>query len=316
MSRIAIMESLGISKEELEQRKEPFVKAGHVFTEFERTDDVEKLKEEARDADVMILANMPMPDSVISSCGNLKFIDVAFTGVDHVGLKAAKELGIKVSNASGYSNEAVAELVIGMVLSIGRHMRAVEDRARTGGTKAGLIGTELKGKKAGIIGLGKIGTRTAELFHAFGCEVLAYNRTFHKDAASYVRQTDMKTLLEESDIVVLHCPLNDSTRGMIGMKELQMMKKSAMLINVARGGVVVSSDLAEALNQGIIAAAGIDVFDQEPPLAANDPLVTCRNCLITPHVAFATEESMTLRAEIVFDNLAAWLDGKQKNVIL
>lgn len=316
MSRIAIMESLGISREELDRHEAPFKEMGHTFSEYERSDDVETLIAEAKDADVMILANMPMPASVIAACDQLKFIDVAFTGVDHVGLKAAEEKGIRVSNASGYSNEAVAELVIAMVLSIQRRLRAVEDRARTGGTKAGLIGTELKGKKAGIIGLGKIGTRTAELLHAFGCEVLTYNRTKHSDAASYIRQVELSDLLQESDIVILHCPLNDSTRGMIGKEQLEMMKNSSILINVARGGVVVSEDLADALNRGVIAAAGIDVFDQEPPLNENDPLLTCRNCLVTPHVAFATEESMTLRAEIVFDNLAAWLDGKQKNIIL
>lgn len=316
MSKIAIMESLGISREELERREAPFKKMGHTFTEYERSDQEEVLISEAKDADVMILANMPMPDRVIEACSQLKFIDVAFTGVDHVGLKAAEKMGIKVSNASGYSNEAVSELVIAMILSIQRRLRAVEDRARSGGTKDGLVGTELRGKKAGIIGLGKIGTRTAELLHAFGCEVLTFNRTIHSDAAPYIRQVDLSVLLQESDIVILHCPLNESTRGMIGMEQLEKMKSSGILINVARGGVVVSEDLADALNRGVISAAGIDVFDQEPPLSGNDPLLACRNCLVTPHVAFATEESMTLRADIVFGNLAAWLEGKQNNIVL
>lgn len=316
MSKIVIMESLGISKEELEQREAPFIAQGHTFVSYEKTTDETKLVEEAKDADVMILANMPMPSAVIRQCSNLKFIDVAFTGVDHVGLDACKEKGIAVSNASGYSNEAVAELVLGMALSISRNLRAVEDKARSGGTKDGLVGTELKGKTIGIIGLGKIGTRTAELFHAFGCKILTYNRTIHKDAPDYVKQVSFDELLENSDYVILHCPLNDETRGMIGKEELAKMKKSAVLINVARGPVVVSRDLADALNNGVIAYAGIDVFDKEPPLPQDDPLLTCRNCLVTPHVAFATKESMTLRAEIVFDNLSSWLEGKQKNVIL
>lgn len=316
MSKIVIMESLGISKEELEQREAPFIAQGHTFVSYEKTTDETKLVEEAKDADVMILANMPMPASVIRQCDNLKYIDVAFTGVDHVGLDACKEKGIAVSNASGYSNEAVAELVLGMALSISRNMRAVEDKARSGGTKDGLVGTELKGKTIGIIGLGKIGTRTAELFHAFGSKILTYNRTIHKDAPDYVKQVTFDELLENSDYVILHCPLNDETRGMIGKNELFKMKKSAVLINVARGPVVVSRDLADALNDGVIAYAGIDVFDKEPPLPQDDPLLTCKNCLVTPHVAFATKESMTLRAEIVFDNLVSWLEGKQKNVIL
>ncbi len=316
MSKIVIMESLGISQEELEQREAPFIAKGHTFVSYDKTTDETKLVEEAKDADVMILANMPMPANVIRQCNNLKYIDVAFTGVDHVGLEACKEKGIAVSNASGYSNEAVAELVLGMALSISRKMRAVEDRARTGGTKDGLVGTELKGKTIGIVGLGKIGTRTAELFHAFGCEILTYNRTIHKDAPDYVKQVSLDELLKASDYVILHCPLNDSTRGMIGKEELAKMKQSAVLINVARGPVVKSEELADALNNGVIAYAGIDVFDNEPPLSTDDPLVTCKNCLVTPHVAFATKESMTLRAEIVFDNLSSWLEGKQKNVIL
>ena len=316
MSKIVIMESLGISQEELEQREAPFIAKGHTFVSYDKTTDETKLVEEAKDADVMILANMPMPANVIRQCNNLRYIDVAFTGVDHVGLEACKEKGIAVSNASGYSNEAVAELVLGMALSISRKMRAVEDRARTGGTKDGLVGTELKGKTIGIVGLGKIGTRTSELFHAFGCEILTYNRTIHKDAPDYVKQVSLDELLKASDYVILHCPLNDSTRGMIGKEELAKMKQSAVLINVARGPVVKSEELAEALNNGVIAYAGIDVFDTEPPLEKDNPLLTCKNCLVTPHVAFATKESMTLRAEIVFDNLSSWLEGKQKNVIL
>ena len=177
--KVAIMEGLGISESELAARKAPFEAEGVVFSDFARTGDVSVLIEEARDADVMILANMPMPAAVLRACPRLKFVDVAFTGVDHVGLDAARERGIAVSNASGYSNEAVAELVLGTVLSMARNLRAVEDRCRAGGTKDGLVGWELKGKTVGIVGLGKIGTRTAELFHAFGAKLLAHSRTVH-----------------------------------------------------------------------------------------------------------------------------------------
>ncbi len=316
MSKIVIMESLGISAEELSQRKQAFIEQGHTFAEFNRCTDIPTLIEEAGDADAMILANMPMPAEVIRGCKNLKFIDVAFTGVDHVGLDAAREKGIAVSNASGYSNEAVAELVLGMVLNILRNVSAVEARCRAGQTKDGLVGSELKGKTVGIIGFGKIGRRSAELFHAFGCKILAQSRTHKADAPDYVQQVSQEELLKQSDIVVLHCPLNDSTRGMINAEKIAMMKSSAILINVARGPVVVSQDLADALNNGVIAAAGIDVFDKEPPLDLSEPLLNCKNCLVTPHVAFASKESMSLRAEIVFDNLAAWMKGEQKNVIL
>lgn len=316
MSKIVIMESLGISAEELAARKAPFEAQGHVFVDYPKTTDPSKLIEEAKDADAMILANMPMPADVLRKCDKLKFIDVAFTGVDHVGLDAAKEKNIAVSNASGYSNEAVSELVIGTTLSLARNLRSVEDRCREGKDKTGLVGWEIKGKTVGIIGLGKIGTRTAELFHAFGATVLAQSRTHHDGIAEYIEQVTQEELLRRSDIVVLHCPLNDSTRGMINAEKLAMMKPTALLVNVARGPVVVEKDLAAALENGVIAGAAIDVFDKEPPLDTASPILHAPNCLVTPHVAFATQQSMSLRAEIVFDNLAKWMEDHQINTIL
>lgn len=316
MSKIVIMESLGISAEELAACKAPFEAQGHVFVDYPKTTDPAKLIEEAKDADAMILANMPMPADVLRKCDKLKFIDVAFTGVDHVGLDAAKEKNIAVSNASGYSNEAVSELVIGTTLSLARNLRSVEDRCREGKDKTGLVGWEIKGKTVGIIGLGKIGTRTAELFHAFGATVLAQSRTHHDGIAEYIEQVTQEELLRRSDIVVLHCPLNDSTRGMINAEKLAMMKPTALLVNVARGPVVVEKDLAVALENGVIAGAAIDVFDKEPPLDTASPILHVPNCLVTPHVAFATQQSMSLRAEIVFDNLAKWMEGHQINTIL
>ena len=316
MKKVVIMESLGISREELESFQKPFEERGITFVSYPKTTDTEQLVRQAKDADAMILANMPMPDEVIRRCERLKFIDVAFTGVDHVGLNAAKEKGIAVSNAAGYSNEAVSELVLGMALSLLRNLPQVEERCRSGGTKDGLVGGELRGKTVGIIGYGKIGRRSGELFHAFGCRVLAQSRHIHSDAPDYVEQVPQEELLRRSDIVVLHCPLNDSTRGMINYEKLRMMKPTAYLINVARGPVTNEDDLARALNEGIIAGAAIDVFTAEPPLAPDTQLLHAPHTLLTPHVAFATHESMTLRAEIVFDNLRSWLDGEQKNVIL
>lgn len=314
--KVALMESLGISDQELACLEAPLKEQGVEFTSYQRTTDKETLIQEAWDKDVMILANMPMPADVIAACPSLKFIDVAFTGVDHVGLSAAKAAGIAVSNASGYSNEAVPELVIGMVLSWLRNMRAVEDRCRAGQTKQGLVGSELKGKTVGIIGLGNIGSRSAELFHAFGANVIGPDSHWHDCNPSYIRKVTMEELLSTSDIVVLHCPLNESTRGMIGKKQLALMKPTALLVNAARGPVVVTQDLADALNNGTIAGACLDVFDNEPPLDPAMPLLNTPNTLVTPHVAFATKESMTLRAQIVFDNLIFWMNGRQKNVIL
>lgn len=314
--KVAILESLGISAQELRERKAPFEEKGVEFVDYARTADKAALIEEAKDADAMIIANMPMPGDVISACEKLKFINVAFTGVDHVGLEAAKEKGIAVSNASGYSNEAVSELVFAMVLSLARNVRQTEERCRAGKTKDGLVGWEIKGKTVGIIGYGKIGRRTAELFHAFGSKLIISDPIEHKDAPEYIEQVPMDELLGRSDVVVLHCPLIDSTRGMINAEKLALMKPTSILINVARGPVVVAQDLADALDQGVIAAAGIDVFDGEPPLDLSEPLLHCKNALVTPHIAFASHQSMSLRAEIVFDNLAAWMEGKQKNIIL
>ncbi len=316
MKEIVVMEPLAITQEEMAALKKPFEAQGWVFREYARTTDKDTLIQEAKTAEAMILANMPMPAEVIAACENLKFIDVAFTGVDHVGLSAARERGITVSNASGYSNESVAELVIGMALSLLRNMRQVEQRCRDGKTMAGLMGSELRGKTVGIIGFGKIGARSAELFHAFGAHILAQSRTRHTNVPEYITQVTQEELLKQSDIVVLHCPLNDSTRGMINAGKLALMKKTAFLINVARGPVVVSQDLADALNSGVIAGAAVDVFDKEPPLDAAEPLLNCKNCLVTPHVAFASHESMSLRAGIVFDNLAAWIEGKPQNLVL
>ncbi len=315
MKKVVLMEGLGISDEALAALEAPFAAEAEFF-HYPRTADREKLIAQAKDADAMILANMPMPAEVIRGCPRLAFLDIAFTGVDHVGLEAARERGIRVSNASGYSNEAVAELVLAMALSTARNLRQAEDRCRAGGTKDGLVGWELRGKTVGIVGLGKIGSRTAELFHAFGARLLSTSRTVHPDAPDYVNQVPLEELLRQSDIVVLHCPLNESTRGLIGESQLALMKKTALLINAARGPVADEAALARALEEGRIAGACVDVFTQEPPLPPEQPMLAAPRTLLTPHVAFATAESMTLRAEIVFDNLRAWLAGEPKNVVL
>lgn len=314
--KVAVLESLGISRQEMEKREAPFKAQGVDFAEYDRTSDADMLVQEAADAEAMIVANMPLSNEVISRCPKLRFIDVAFTGTDHVGLDAAKKAGVKISNASGYSDESVAELALEMTLSLLRKVPQTEDRCRNGGTKEGLVGSELCGKTVGIIGLGKIGRRSAALYHAFAAEVIVHNRSIHDDFPDYIRQVSLEELLETADIVVLHCPQTPETIGMINAERIALMKKSAILINVARGPVVVSQDLADALNAGQIAGAGIDVFDQEPPLSESEPLLHAKHTLLTPHIAFATRESMIKRADIVFDNLQAWMDGQQKNIVL
>lgn len=314
--KIVLLESLGIPADALAQYEKKLREKGHTFQAYERSDDDNVLIERSRDADVLMIANMPLRGRVIRACEHLKFINVAFTGVDHVDLDAAREKGAAVSNASGYSNESVAELVIGMAVDCLRNVEAVAARCREGGTKTGLVGRELAGKTVGILGYGKIGRRVGELFHAFGCRILAYSRHLGDDLPAYVEKATLDQLISSSDILTLHCPLSDSTRGLISADVIARMKEGAVLINTARGPVVDSAALAEALNSGHLSAAAVDVFENEPPLATDHPLLHAKNCLVTPHIAFATEESMLLRARIVFGSLDTFLAGGQENVIL
>lgn len=315
--KIVLLESLGIPAELLKSYADKLEAKGHTFAAYEKNTDAQVQIDRVQDADVIMIANMPLKGEVIRACKNLKFINVAFTGVDHVDLAAAKEMGVKVSNASGYSTQSVAELALGMMLSLLRNVPQVEERCRAGKTKDGLVGTELRGKTVGIVGAGAIGQNTGRLCKAFGCKVIAYNHRPKQAAEGTIDEfVDLDTLTRESDIISLNCPLNDSTRGMFDFERIAMMKKTAILINVARGPVVDSRALADALNEGRIAGAGIDVFETEPPLDVNHPLLHTPNTIVTPHVAFASKESMALRAQIVFDSLDSFLAGKQVNVIL
>lgn len=313
---IVLLESLGIPEAELKKYAQELEKEGHTFRAYEKNTDPAVQIERAKDADVIMLANMPLSGEVIRSCPSLRFIDVAFTGVDHVDLEAAKEKKIAVSNASGYSNESVAELVLGMAIDLFRKVPQVEKRCREEGTKDGLVGRELKGHTVGIIGYGAIGSRAAELFHAMGCRILAFSRHRKENVPDYVTYVTLEELLGQSDIVSLHCPLTPETRGLINAERIALMKKTAVLINAARGPVADSRALADALNEDRIAGAGVDVFEMEPPVPADHPLLHAKNCLVTPHVAFASEESMKLRADIVFDSLQEWLKGGQVNTVL
>lgn len=260
--KIVLLESLGISQELLDSYVKPLTEKGYEFAAYERNDDVAVQIEEAKDADILIIANMPLKAEVINACPNLKYIDVAFTGVDHVALDAAKARGIKVSNASGYSTVAVAELTIAMMLDLLRRVPQVDAACRAGGTKAGLVGNELEGKTVGLIGTGHIGHRVAELVHAFGAKVIAYNGFSHKQDTELIKYLPLKELMAQADIVSLHCPVTEQSKGMINAETLSYMKPTAFLINEARGPVVVSQDLADALNSGKIAGAGIDVFEK------------------------------------------------------
>ena len=313
--KIALLESLGISDRLLEEYQQRLAQIGHTLVCFERTSDKNALIEQARGAQAVILANMPISPEVLSGWQDVRYIDIAFTGVDHVPIALAKARGIQISNASGYSTQAVAELTVCQMLNLLRNVKQTARRCRTGGTKAGLVGCELCGKTVGLVGCGKIGSRVAALLQAFGCQVIAYTRSRTSGFENGIRYVSLDELLKTSDIVSLHCPLNDSTYHLLGQREFSLMKKGSYLINMARGNVIDSGALLSSLDSGEIAGAALDVFEQEPPLDPSSPVLQPDKILVTPHIAFATAESMADRARIVFDNLFAWLDGKLQNPV-
>ena len=312
--KLVILEPLGVEEEKLlALAEEKLGNRAEIVYYDTRVTDPDTLAGRAEDADIAVISNLPFKKEVMERCPKLKMLSVAFTGVDHVDMDYCHERGILVSNCAGYSNTAVSELVFGLALSLYRRIIECDRAVRAGKDKTGLVGLELSGKKFGIIGMGAIGTRTAQLAKAFGCEVLGFNRSPRQIEG--VRMTDLDTLLSECDIVSLHVPLTDETRGLIGERELSLMKPDAVLINTARGPVVDSRALAAALKEGRLAGAAVDVYETEPPIAQDHPLLTAPNVTATPHVAFATKEALYQRAVIVFDNVAGYLEGRPQNVM-
>ena len=312
--KLVIIEPLGVDDEKLlSMAREALPDSVEIQYYNTRVTDTETLIERGKDADIIAVSNLPLNADVIRGCENLKMLAVAFTGVDHIAMDVCREKGITVCNCSGYSNAAVADLVFGMIVALYRNLPACGQAVRNGGTKDGLIGFELEGKKSGVVGTGAIGLKVAAVAQAFGCQVYAYSRT-KKDIPG-ITYVDLDTLLSTCDIISLHTPLNDGTRGMIGKAQLDLMKPNALLINTSRGPVVDSAALADALNSGKIAGAGIDVFEGEPPIAKDHPLLTAKNVIATPHIGFATKEALVKRAVIVFDNIVKWMDGTPQNVM-
>lgn len=313
---IALLEPLGVPAETIDQLAAPLKAAGHSFTYFDtKTTDADELARRSTGADVVMIANNPYPANVIRSCDALKMIAVAFTGIDHVGLDACRERGIEVRNCAGYSDTSVAELTIGLTIDVLRHVAEGDAAVRSGKTSAGLMGREIAGKTVGIIGTGHIGTQAARLFRAFGARVLGYARHVHPEAVEAgVEFASLDDLLAQSDIVSLHLPLNADTHGWFDAEKIAAMRDGAVFINCARGAIVDNGALADALDQDKLAGAGIDVFDMEPPIPADYPLVQAKNCIFTPHVAFLTEEAMQRRAKIEFDNVIAFTEGRTQNI--
>lgn len=315
--KITILEPLAVKEDQLKILFKKLTNSGHKLEIYDtiaknESEQIERIK----DTDILVIANSPLGSKAIKSTENLKMIAVAFTGFDHVDMEACKERNILVSNASGYANTAVAELAVGMALDLYRNIISMDEKTRELKTKAGYRFRELKGKKVGIIGTGAIGCETAKLFHAFGCEILAYSNSEKKEILDLGgKYLSLEDLLRQSDIVSLHLPYNKSTERLIGEKEFKLMKKDAIFINCARGQIVDNEALKKALNNDLVAGAGIDVFDKEPPLNENESLLKAKNILLSPHIGYFTEEAMIKRAEITLENIEGFLNDKPINIV-
>ncbi len=315
--KIALLEPLRVPEARINELAQPLIDAGHEFTYYpDKTTDPNELYERSKDADIVMIANNPYPAEVIERLENTKFINVAFTGFDHVNSKASKDKGIAIANASGYATTAVAELALGLTLDLFRAITKGNDDIRNANFPGPFQGREIKGKTVGIVGTGHIGLETAKLFKAFGANLIGYNRSEKQEAKDLgVELVELDELLQRADIVSVHLPLNDETKHLLNKDKLSLMKDSAVIINVARGPIIDDAALADLLNEGKIAGAGIDVFDGEPPLPADYPLLSAKNAILTPHVGFLSDEAMELRAQIAFENTKAFIDGKPQNIV-
>ena len=314
--KIALLEPLGVSRELIDELSAPVKAAGHEFIYYDqKTADVEELKRRSQGCEVVMIANNPYPAAVVEASDSLRLLNVAFTGIDHVGLDACRDKGVMVCNAANYSNQTVAEIVIGMTISLLRHLTVCNETVRHQGTSAGLRGREIAGRVVGVVGTGRIGMITARLFLAFGAKVVASDPYPNPEAQALgITYMPLNELMACSDIVTIHTPNMPSTRNLINREMIALMKPSAIFINCARGPIVDSAALADALNEERIAGAAVDVFNVEPPIPDSEPLLHARNTLLTPHVAFLSDESMIRRAHIAFQNLEAYLRGAPENL--
>lgn len=309
--RIVCVEPLGISQEHFEELKKEMASKGHVFEYYmDRNEDTEILASRMGEADIAVISNIPLPAAVLSRCPSLQYLSVAFTGLDHIDMDFCHEHHITVQNAAGYSTTAVSELAVGLMLDVLRRITSLDAATRQGQGRGTFLGRELRGKTVGVVGTGAIGTATIRLLLAFGCKVIAYNRSRHAEVEKMgVEYTDLDSLMKQSDIVTLHVPLNAETHHLISRERIAMMKPTAILVNTARGNVVDIPALAEALSSHSIAGAGIDVYEKEPPLASDHPLLTAPNCICVPHIGYASREAFDIRADIVFDHVRQYLDS-------
>jgi glycerate dehydrogenase len=282
----------------------------------------DQLMERAKDIDILLTNKTPINGKTIEQLPNLKYIGVLATGYNIIDIDAAQKHGVVVTNVPGYGTPSVVQLTFALLLELTLRVQRHSDSVMAGDWARSIDFSyrnfplvELSGKTMGIIGFGHIGQKVADVATAFGMNIIGNSRTrTDQSSRSNFRWADIPELLEQSDVVSIHCPLTPETQGLINSENLKRMKSSAYLLNTSRGPVVVDRDLADALNNGTIAGAGIDVLSAEPPKADN-PLFTAQNCIITPHIAWATKEARVRLMDMVVNNLSGFLKGNSVNVV-
>ena len=288
---------------------------------YDRTP-ADKVVERAEGATVIFTNKTPIGEDALNQLPDLKFIGVLATGYNVINTEVAKAKGIIVANVPGYGTTSVVQLTFALLLELCQHVQRHSDAVREGKWARSadfcfwdfpLI--ELAGKTLGIIGFGSIGRQVGDVATAFGMKIIGNSRTrTDQSHRANFKWADVPELLQQSDVVSIHCPLFPETKGLINKESLKQMKSSAFLLNTSRGPVIVDEDLADALNNDVIAGAGIDVLSVEPP-SKDNPLFTAKNCIITPHIAWATIEARTRLMDITVSNLSAFLQGNPVNVV-
>ena len=283
--------------------------------------DAPVIREKIGDADIVVTNKTPITKETLDACPNIKAIAVLATGYNVIDYEYAKEKGIPVMNVPTYGTQIVGQYAVGLLLEICSHFAHHDMAVKEGRWENNddwcfwdFPMIELYGKTAGIIGLGRIGQSTAKILNAMNMKVLAFD-AFESEAGRQVAEyVDLDTLLAQSDVIFLHCPLFPSTEGIINKDNIAKMKDGVILINNSRGQLVVEQDLAEALNSGQIYAAGLDVVSTEP-IKGDNPLLSAKNCLITPHISWAAQAARQRIMDITVDNVKAFIGGNPTNVV-
>ena len=280
----------------------------------------EEARERTKDADVIVLNKVEINETSIGEADHLKLVCVTATGTNNLDKEYLKQRGIAWRNVAGYSTETVAQHTFALLFYLMEKLRYYDDYVKTEKYVEDVTFThfenifhELSGKTWGIIGLGNIGQRVADIAKLFGCHVIYYSTSGKNTKPGYER-VSLEELLRSSDIVSVHAPLDENTRGLMNRKTFALMKREAIFLNLGRGPIVVEQDLADALNSGKVYAAGLDVVSTEP-IREDNPLLKAKNCLITPHISWAPKESRQRIMDISADNLRAFAAGKPINVV-